>query len=214
MAGWFTTEERLMKILGGRNWNNTMLLIQDTIISFDILEENFQCDLSVCKGICCVEGESGAPVEKEEVMQLEEVLPQVWEDLSLQAKKIIKIQGVVYIDEDGEYVTSIVDGKDCVFTCYDENGCCKCAIENAFRKGKTDFYKPVSCHLYPIRVAQYKGFRAVNYHRWNVCEAARILGTKNKVKVYQFLKEPLIRKFGEEWYKELERLAKDKKRKN
>jgi hypothetical protein len=185
-----------------------MLLIQDTIISPDVLEEPFQCDLSACKGICCVEGESGAPVEKEEVIRLEEILPLVWDDLSSQAKAVIKKQGVVYVDEDGEYVTSIVDGKDCVFTCYDENGYCLCAIEKAFRRGKTDFYKPVSCHLYPVRVAQYKGFRAVNYHRWSVCEAARILGKKNDVKVYQFLKEPLIRKFGEEWYGELEKLVK------
>ncbi|MDR0541218.1 MAG: DUF3109 family protein [Dysgonamonadaceae bacterium] len=180
-----------------------MLLIQDTIISPDILEEFFLCDLSVCKGICCVEGESGAPVEKEEVIRLEEVIPLVWDDISPQAKEMIEKQGVVYIDADGEYVTSIVDGKDCVFTCYDGSGCCKCAIDKAFREGKTDFNKPVSCHLYPVRVAQYKGFRAVNYHRWSVCEAARILGKKNNVKVYQFLKEPLIRKFGGEWYEQL-----------
>ena len=186
-----------------------MLLIQDTIISPDVLEENFQCDLSVCKGICCVEGDSGAPVEKEEVIRLEEVLPLVWSDLSSQAKRIIEKQGVVYVDKDGEFVTSIVEGRDCVFTCYDENGCCKCAIEKAFREGKTDFYKPISCHLYPVRVAQYKGFRAVNYHRWSVCEAARTLGKKNNVKVYQFLKEPLIRKFGEEWYEQLTVAAKE-----
>ena len=184
-----------------------MLLIQDTIISPDILEEDFQCDLSVCKGICCVEGESGAPVEKEEVIRLEEVLPLIWDDLSNKAKEVIEKQGVVYVDKDGEYVTSIVAGKDCIFTCYDENGRCQCAIEKAFHEGKTDFYKPVSCHLYPVRVAQYKDFRAVNYHQWSVCEAARILGKKNTIKIYQFLKEPLIRKFGKEWYEELERLV-------
>jgi hypothetical protein len=185
-----------------------MLLIQDTIISPDILEADFQCDLSVCKGFCCVEGNSGAPVEKDEVIRLEEVLPLIWDDLSHEAKEVVEKQGVVYLDEEGEYVTSIVAGKDCVFTCYDENGCCRCAIEKAFREGKTDFYKPVSCHLYPVRVAQYKDFRAVNYHRWSVCEAARVFGRKNNVKVYQFLKEPLIRKFGEEWYKELDKFAK------
>jgi hypothetical protein len=182
-----------------------MILVEDTIISPDVLEETFQCDLSVCKGVCCVEGESGAPVEKEEVIRLEEILPLVWNDLSPQAREVIERQGVVYIDEDGEYVTSIVDGKDCVFTCYDENGYCKCAIEKAFREGKTDFYKPVSCHLYPVRVAQYKGFRSVNYHRWSVCQAARMLGKRKNVKVYQFLKEPLIRKFGEAWYEALEK---------
>ena len=187
-----------------------MLLIQDTIISPDVLEETFQCDLSVCKGICCAEaGDSGAPVEKEELLRLEEILPLVWDDLSPKAKKVIKKQGIVYVDKEGEQVISIVERRDCVFTCYDEDGCCRCAIEKAFHEGKTDFYKPISCHLYPVRVAQYKDFRAVNYHRWSVCETARILGKKNIIKVYQFLKEPLIRKFGEDWYKELERLAAD-----
>lgn len=186
-----------------------MLQIEDTIISLDLLEESFVCDLSACKGICCVEGDSGAPVEEEEIAKLEEILPLVWNDLSPRAKEVIEKQGVVYLDEDGEYVTSIVKGEDCVFTCYDEKGTCKCAIEKAYREGKTDFYKPVSCHLYPVRVAKYKGFRAVNYHRWNVCQAACILGKKENVKVYQFLKEPLIRKFGEEWYKHLCQAAKE-----
>jgi hypothetical protein len=180
-----------------------MIQIQDTIVSLDVLEENFVCDLSSCKGICCVEGESGAPVEEEEIDELEKVLPVVWNDLSPEAQEVINRQGFVYIDEDGEYVTSIVNGEDCVFTCYDENAYCKCAIEKAFREGKTNFYKPVSCHLYPVRVVRYKGFRALNYHRWNVCRAAVTLGQKKGVKVYQFLKEPLIRKFGEEWYRQL-----------
>ncbi len=180
-----------------------MLQIQDTIISMDLLEEMFICDLSVCKGICCVEGDSGAPVEEDEIPLLEKVLPQVWDDLSPEARNVIEKQGVVYLDEDGEFVTSIVDGKDCVFTCYDENGYCKCAIEKAYREGRVDFYKPVSCHLYPVRVARYNGFRAVNYHRWSVCQAAIALGKNKGVRVYEFLKEPLIRKFGEEWYEQL-----------
>ncbi len=180
-----------------------MIQIDDTIISLDVIEETFLCDLNACKGTCCVEGDSGAPVEKEELPLLEKVLPIVWNDLSAQAQEIIHKQGVAYIDEDGEYVTSIVNGKDCVFTCYDTDEICKCAIEKAFREGKTDFYKPVSCHLYPIRVARYKDFQAVNYHRWSVCKAATILGKTQGVKIYQFLKEPLIRKFGEEWYEQL-----------
>ena len=186
-----------------------MLQIQDTIISLDIIEECFICDLSYCKGICCVEGESGAPVEEDEVARLEEVLPLVWDDLSPLAQDMINAQGVVYVDEDGEFVTSIVNGEDCVFTCYDDNGYCKCAIEKAYREGKTDFYKPISCHLYPIRVAQYKEFRAVNYHRWSVCQAAKELGKKKGVRVYEFLKEPLIRKFGEDWYKQLSTAAEE-----
>ena len=186
-----------------------MLQIEDTIISLDVLEQFFLCDLSACKGICCVEGDSGAPVEKEEIAQLEAVLPQVWDDLSPEAQAVIDKQGVVYLDEDEEYVTSLVNGADCVFTCYDENGYCKCAIEKAYREGKTDFYKPVSCHLYPVRVAKYKGFQAINYHSWSVCQAARILGKKENLRVYQFLKEPLIRKFGKNWYEQLENAAKE-----
>lgn len=151
-----------------------------------------------------MEGDAGAPLEKEEFDLLKEILPHVWEDLSFEAQEIIQDQGVGYIDEDGDIVTSIVRGKDCVFTYYDENGVCKCAIEKAYREGKIGFYKPVSCYLYPIRVQKYKDFQAVNYHRWEVCKAARQLGKTKNVKIYQFLKEPLIRKFGKEWYEQLE----------
>jgi len=186
-----------------------MLQIHDTIVSLDLLDEAFVCDLSVCKGICCVEGDAGAPVEESEIACLEKALPVIWDDLSPEAKKLIKKQGFVYRDAEGEYLTSIVDGADCVFTCYDESGYCKCALEKAFREGKIDFYKPISCHLYPVRVAKYNGFRAVNYHRWRLCEAAVSLGKKQGVKVYQFLKEPLIRKFGEEWYEMLSVAAKE-----
>ena len=180
-----------------------MIQIEDTIISLDVIEETFLCSLDACKGICCVEGDAGAPVEREELPLLNEVLPVVWDDLSVQAQAVIDKQGVAYIDTDGEYVTSIVDGKDCVFTYYDSDGTCMCAIEKAYKNGLTDFYKPISCHLYPIRVAKYKEFTAVNYHRWNVCKAATIFGKEKNVKIYQFLKEPLVRKFGEEWYEQL-----------
>lgn len=186
-----------------------MLQIDDTIISFDIIEEAFICDLAACKGICCVEGDSGAPVEPDEIEELQKALPHVWDDLSPKAQALINEQGVVYVDEDDEYVTSIVDGKDCVFTCYDDKGYCLCALEKAYREGKINFYKPISCHLYPIRVAKYREFRAVNYNRWSVCKAAVLLGKKENVKVYQFLKEPLIRKFGAAWYEQLENAAKE-----
>jgi len=188
-----------------------MLQIKDTIISLDVLEEYFVCDFPVCRGICCVEGDAGAPVEESEIASLEEILPAVWDDLSPKAKKLIEKQGIVYRDFDGEFVTSIVDGKDCVFTCYDKNGYCKCAIEKAFREGKTDFNKPVSCHLYPVRISKYNEFQAVNYHRWRFCQAAAVLGKKQGVKAYQFLKEPLIRKFGEEWYEMLTAAAENLK---
>lgn len=186
-----------------------MFQIGDTIIASDIIEENFLCDLSACKGECCVEGDSGAPLEDEEVRIIEELLPQVWDDLSPEAQALIKEQGVAYKDSDGEMVTSIVNGKDCVFTYYDEKGICKCAIEKAHKEGRVDFYKPISCHLYPIRLQRYKEFMAVNYHRWRVCKPAVALGNKNGLKIYQFLKEPLIRRFGEDWYNELRIIAEE-----
>ena len=116
---------------------------------------------------------------------------------------------VEFTDQEGDLVTSIVNNKDCVFTCYDEKGCCYCAIEKAYRAGKVDFYKPVSCHLYPIRVGNYGSYKAVNYHRWDVCKAAVLLGRKENLPVYKFLKEPLIRKFGKAWYEELELTARE-----
>lgn len=180
-----------------------MIQIDDAVVALDIIEDNFLCDLSACKGECCVEGESGAPLEKEEVEILEQILPFVWDNLSPKAQELIKKQGVAYQDHDGDMVTSIVNGKDCVFTYYDEKGICKCAIEKAYKEGKIDFYKPISCHLYPIRLEKYRDFTAVNYHRWRVCKAAVILGNKEGLRIYQFLKEPLIRKFGEAWYNEL-----------
>lgn len=180
-----------------------MFEIGNAVVSRDVVEEEFICDLLACKGCCCVEGESGAPLELEEVAKLEEVLPLVWDDLSPQAQEEINKNGVAYKDYDGDMVTSIVNGEDCVFTYYDADGICKCAIEKAYREGKTDFYKPISCHLYPIRLQEYKSFTAVNYHRWSVCCEAIKLGKKEGVKIYQFLKEPLIRRFGESWYNEL-----------
>lgn len=186
-----------------------MIQIEDTLVSFDVITEKFLCDLNACKGECCIEGDAGAPLEKDEVGELEKVLPAVWDDLSPEAQTIINQQGAYYEDVDGDLVTSIVNGKDCVFTCYDEKGICYCAIEKAYRGGRVDFYKPVSCHLYPIRVQNYSSFRAVNYHRWSVCKAAVLLGQKENVPIYKFLKEPLIRKFGAGWYEELEIAAKE-----
>ena len=189
-----------------------MIQIQDVIVSLDIFREKFLCDLDACKGECCVEGDAGAPVELDEVARLEEVLPVVWDNLSPAAREVIDRQGVVYPDRDGELVTSIVDGKNCVFTCYDEHGCCYCAIEKAYREGRVGFYKPVSCHLYPIRVGNYGPYKALNYHRWDVCRAAVLRGEKENVPVYHFLKEPLTRKFGAEWYQQLEIAADELKK--
>lgn len=180
-----------------------MLQIQDTLVTLDLAEQFFCCDLDSCLGECCIEGDAGAPITKEEYEKLKEILPEVWDDLLPQAREVIKTSGVGYIDEEGDLVTSIVDGKNCVFTCYAPGGMCQCAIEKACREGRIGFYKPESCHLYPLRLTRYPTFTAVNYHRWKICRCAEILGKKNGVRLYQFLREPLVRRFGQEWYDEL-----------
>lgn len=180
-----------------------MIQIQHTLLSDDIFEEQFICDLCKCKGQCCVEGESGAPLTREEFLQIEGILAEIWGDLSPKAQEVINKQGIAYTDYDGELVTSLVNGKECVFTYFDADGVCKCAIDNACREGRISVHKPVSCHLYPIRLTEYSGFTAVNYHRWSICKPAVKLGRKEGLPLYRFLKEPLIRKFGEEWYNEV-----------
>ena len=177
-----------------------MFHIEDTLVSLDLIECFFHCDLPICKGKCCIEGESGAPLEDNEFEILQKILPSIWNDLSPKAQKVIAKQGIGYIDVSGETVTSLVAGKDCVFTCYNSNGVCGCAIEKAFNEKRIDFIKPISCHLYPVRVTQYKNYQAVNYNRWKVCRPAEIMGEKSQIPLYRFLREPLIRKFGEKWY--------------
>lgn len=186
-----------------------MLQIEDTIISFDLIERQFICDLDACKGACCIEGDSGAPITFDERDKIAEILPLIWDDLTPISQRLIEEEGVSYIDIEGDLVTQIVHGKECVFTYYDESGKCKCAIEKAYREGKTDFYKPISCHLYPVRLKDYDGFTAVNVHRWKICKCAEVLGRKEGVMLYQFLKEPLVRKFGEEWWDQLNIAAKE-----
>ncbi|HHT61095.1 MAG: DUF3109 family protein [Paludibacteraceae bacterium] len=186
-----------------------MVEIGDTIVSFDLFEQQFCCDLDICKGQCCVEGDAGAPLEMDEIAKLEEVLPVIWNDLSEAARKVVDAQGVAYSDAEGDLVTSIVNRRECVFSYIDSaEGVCKCAIEKAYHEGKTSFYKPISCHLYPIRLKKFKDFTAVTYHRWSVCSCAETKGHKLQLPVYKFLKTPLIRRFGEAWYKELEEAAK------
>lgn len=184
-----------------------ILQIGDVLVSPDIFTEKFCCDLDACKGICCVEGDAGAPVTLDEIGAIEEALDVVWSDLNASSQSVIDQQGVAYTDEEGDLVTSIVNGKDCVFTCY-EKDCCLCALERSFRAGKTSFVKPLSCALYPIRVKQFdNGLTGINYHRWDVCKAAVKKGQELDLPVYKFLKAPLIRKFGEAWYSELESVA-------
>ncbi len=180
-----------------------MIQIQNTLISDDIFEEQFICDLCKCKGQCCVEGESGAPITQEEFAQINEILPEIRKDLSTKALEVIDRQGIAYTDTDGELVTSIIDGKECVFASFDADGVCKCTIDSAFREGRMNVQKPISCHLYPIRLHEYADFTAVNYHRWSVCRPAQKLGRKEGLPLFRFLREPLIRKFGEAWYQEI-----------
>lgn len=206
-----------------------IIQIDNVLVSAEILTENFCCDLSKCKGICCIEGDAGAPVTLEEVALLEENLDIVKNDLSLEAQIIIASQGVAYTDQDGDLVTSIVNGKDCVFTCYqdiqlnnpdsptgNENSggivkkCCLCAYERAYRTGKINWAKPISCALYPVRESKLSnGLTALVYHRWDVCKDAIIKGKELSLPLYKFLKEPLIRRFGNEWYEALCEAAKE-----
>ena len=180
-----------------------MIQITNTLLSDEIFEEQFICDLCKCKGQCCVDGESGAPLTREEHDLVQEILPEIWDDLSPKAQELIREQGIAYTDTDGELVTSIVNGEECVFTYFDENGICKCAIDSAYREGRIAVQKPISCHLYPIRLTEYADYTAVNYHRWSVCRPAVKLGRKEGVPIYRFLREPLIRRFGEAWYREV-----------
>lgn len=189
-----------------------MLEILNTLVSLDLFKVMFCCDLSKCHGICCVEGDAGAPVEIEEVGLLEDSLDVVWDELSKEAQQQIDAEGVVYSDRDGDLVTSIVNGKDCVFVKYDnislDGGktrgprCALCAIDSAYRNGKFHWQKPISCALYPVRVSTIGGLPALNVHKWDICEPARQLGKKLQIPVYKFLKEPLIRRFGQEWWDE------------
>ncbi len=188
-----------------------MLQIEDTIVSFDLLDEQFVCDLAACKGACCVEGDAGAPLTENEINALEDILPLIIDDLPEASREVIARQGVFYFDPENEPVTSIVNGRECVFA-YQDQGTWKCAVEKAYHDGKTDFIKPLSCHLYPVRVKQFDSFKAVNYHRWKICECAVAYGKSLKVPVYRFLKTPLIRAFGSDWYEQLEIAATELKR--
>lgn len=187
----------------------TLPIIQvgDVLLSPDILTEYFCCDYAKCKGICCIEGDAGAPVTLDEIGEIEECLDSVWEDLSATAQAMIDKQGVAYTDQEGDLVTSIVGGKDCVFTCYDGDNCL-CALEKACRNGKTSFLKPISCSLYPIRVTKLTGGGlALNVHHWDICKPAFDKGAREGVRVYEFLKSPLTKAFGEDFYEALEAAA-------
>lgn len=181
-----------------------IIQVGEVILTSEILTEYFCCDLEACKGICCVEGDSGAPLTLDEVGEMENVLDEVWPDLSAQAQSVIDRQGVAYTDAEGDLVTSIVQGRDCVFTCYGTDGCCYCASDKAFREGRTAWDKPISCALYPIREKHFRdGSVGLQYHRWDICRPAVEKGRRLNLNLYQFLKAPLVRRFGQAWYDEL-----------
>jgi hypothetical protein len=195
-----------------------MLQIGDKVVSLELLEEKFICDLDQCKGQCCVDGESGAPLEEGEKELIEKNYPLIKEYLRKESIKSIEKQGFTVIDRDGETVTPLLDGEECVYAIF-EDGIAKCAIEKAYFDKKITFRKPISCHLYPIRLKNlYDNIEAVNYHKWSVCEPARELGCKKNVVVYKFLKDALVRRYGFDWYNELDEVAriylKEKKQTN
>ena len=185
-----------------------MILLENTIVSEDILEKNFICNLSACKGACCIEGDSGAPITQDELEILEAELENIKPYLTAVSLEAIKTQNFWEKDTDGDLVTTCLPTGECNFSLRDEAGMLKCGIEQAYRDGKASVQKPLSCHLYPIRISNVGEFEALNYHRWDICKPACKLGEEHQVAVYQFLKEPLIRKFGADWYNELDEIAK------
>ncbi len=180
-----------------------MFEIGNTLVSLDLAERFFCCNIDACLGSCCIEGDAGAPITQGEFAKLKEVLPEVWDDLLPSAQRQIEENGVACFDPEGEMVTQIVDGRNCVFSCYMPGGKCICAIEKAFHEGRVKWRKPISCYLYPVRVKTFPTFTAVNYDRWKICKSAEVQGRLKKVRLYEFLREPLIERFGQEWYDEL-----------
>ena len=189
-----------------------MIIVRHVVLSDDIADEQFVCDLIKCKGACCVEGDLGAPLEEPEKAQLEQALPHVKPYLSEAGLREIDKQGPYLLDEDGDFSTPTINGKECAYAIYDDRGILKCGIEQAYLDGKTDFQKPISCHLYPIRITKYDEFEAVNYHRWHICDDACHNGQALGVPVYKFLKSALVRRYGQEWYNELEAEIQQKKK--
>ncbi len=185
-----------------------MFQLGKTIVSEEIIEKEFVCNLSACKGACCIDGDAGAPLEASETKILEEIYPKVKPYLRKEGISAIEEQGVFTTNKDGEHETPLIANADCAYVIFDEKNVALCAIEEAYNQGDIDFKKPISCHLYPIRVQDYSDFAAVNYHQWEICDDACTLGKELQVPVYQFVKQALIRKFGEDWYKELEAVAK------
>ena len=184
-----------------------MFQLGKTIVSEDIIQKDFVCNISACKGACCIDGDAGAPLEESETQILKDIYPQVKPFLRPEGIKAIEEQGVFITTEFGEFETPLINNADCAYVIFDEKKTALCAIEEAYNQGEVTWKKPVSCHLYPIRVKDYSEFSAVNYDKWDICDDACSLGKELQVPVYKFVKEALIRKFGEDWYEELEKTA-------
>lgn len=181
-----------------------MILVGNVVLSDDIKESFFVCDLEACKGACCVEGDSGAPLDDNETKILEEIYPLVKDYITEEGRQVIEAQGTWVIDSDGDKVTPTLGAnRECAYALYDTRGILKCGIEQAYLDGKTSWKKPISCHLYPIRVTKYDQYDALNYNRWHICDPACQLGKSLQVPLYAFLKDALVRKYGEAWYEEL-----------
>jgi Protein of unknown function (DUF3109) len=180
-----------------------MIQVGEVLVSDDIKTVEFVCHLEKCKGACCVEGDLGAPLEEDELAQMKEIQSKVKPYLTPEGRAAIKKQGPYILDSDGDYSTPTIAGRECAYAHYDKQGVLKCGIEQAYLDGKISFRKPISCHLYPIRITKKKDFEAVNYHKWSICSAACSYGKSLQVPLYKFLKEPLVRKYGEQWYEGL-----------
>ena len=188
-----------------------MFQLNKTIVSEEILQKEFVCNLSGCKGACCVDGDAGAPLDEAETKILQEIYPKVKPFLRPEGIKAIEEQGTFVVGEDGEFETTLIEGKDCAYVIFDKK-VALCGIEQAYNQGLIDWKKPVSCHLYPVRVKDYSDFAAVNYHKWHICSDACSLGKELEVPIYKFVKEALVRKFGIQWYEELEKVAQELKK--
>ena len=186
-----------------------MLQIRDTIVSLDLIERYFICDLDACHGQCCLDGDAGAPLAPGEADKIRNILAEIMDDMLPAGRMEVENNGVSYIDCEGDEVTSLIDGGLCAFATVGPDGSWLCAIEKAYHEGRIDFRKPVSCHLYPVRLKKIGDLTAVNLHRWRICKCAEVLGRSKGVRAYQFLEGPLRRHFGDAWYDELKLTAEE-----
>lgn len=189
-----------------------MIAIQDCLVSENLLDVHFVCDLTACKGACCVEGESGAPLDQDEVTVLEKIWPKIRPFIPAAGIEAVEKQGTWVVDSDGDRVTPLVKGKHCAYTIFDADGTAKCGIEKAWKAGKVNFRKPVSCHLYPVRLKDDSPFLKVEYNTWKICKPACACGERLQVPLFRFLKDALIRRFGKKWFAELERFDRERRK--